>query len=190
MEAESAIRNISEETGLDYIILRPTGIMGEGDLYIMYEVAHELYNRKVFALPRDLSAQFMFTHIDDVVSGFVAALAPMTALNNTIILSPDEPISWEEFVEVMTTHLEVKPPRFRVPKILAKFGMALLSPFKNRKKTSFFWQVKSVDIMHEDRIYSNEKAKRLLGWAPQIAMPEGFRRAIDWYFEHGYLKKE
>ncbi|MFW9968246.1 MAG: NAD-dependent epimerase/dehydratase family protein [Candidatus Thorarchaeota archaeon] len=190
VEAESAIKDISKETGIDHVILRPTGIMGEGDLYVMYEVAYELYNGKVFALPRDLSAQFMFAHIDDVVSGFMAALTPMTATNNTIILAPDEAMSWEKFVEVMTSRLGVDPPRLRVPKAFAKFGMGILSPFKNRKKMTFFWHMKSVDILHQDRIYSNEKAKRLLAWSPQVTMEEGFQRAIDWYFEHGYLKKE
>ena len=98
-------------------------------------------------------------------------------------------MSWEEFVDVMTTKLDVKPPRLRVPKIFAKFGMVLLSPFKNRKKNSFFWHGKSVDMMYATRVYSNEKAKRLLGWAPKVTMVEGFQRAIDWYFENGYLKK-
>ncbi|MHA2069778.1 MAG: hypothetical protein ACXABY_35895 [Candidatus Thorarchaeota archaeon] len=55
---------------------------------------------------------------------------------------------------------------------------------------TFFWHAKSVDFMHQERVYTNEKAKRLLGWAPQVAMVEGFQRAIDWYFENGYLKKE
>ncbi|MCK5389603.1 MAG: hypothetical protein KAJ36_03895, partial [Candidatus Thorarchaeota archaeon] len=148
-----------------------------------------LYKGKVFALPSNLSAQIMYTHVDDVVAGFVAALTPVSALNNTFILCPDESISWEEFVEVMTTRLGVKPPRLRVPAIFAKFGMALLSPIKNRKKNSFFWHGKSVDIMLVDRVYSNDKAKRLLGWTPKVTMVEGFQRAIDWYFENGYLKK-
>jgi dihydroflavonol-4-reductase len=190
IQAERAIREISSDTGLAYIILRPTGVMGEGDLYVMYEVAHELNNGKVFALPRDLSSQFMFAHIDDIASGFVAALTPMIALNNTIILSPDEPMSWEEFVEVMTERLGVKPPRLRVPRIVAKFGMALLSPFKNRKKMTFFWHAKTEDMMHVERVYSNEKAKRLLGWAPKVTMVEGFQRAIDWYFENGLLERK
>lgn len=189
VQAENAIRDISKDTDLPHIILRPTGVMGEGDLYAMYEVAEQLYKGKVFALPSNLSAQIMYTHVDDVVSGFVAALTPVSALNNTFILCPDEPISWEEFVEVMTTHLGVKPPRLRVPAIFAKFGMVLLSPFKNRKKNSFFWHGKSVDIMLNDRVYSNDKAKRLLGWTPKVTMVEGFQRAIDWYFENGYLKK-
>ncbi|TFH10432.1 MAG: NAD-dependent epimerase/dehydratase family protein [Candidatus Thorarchaeota archaeon] len=187
--AERAIREISKDTDLGHIILRPTGVMGEGDLYVMYEVAQQLYEGKVFALPSDLSAEFMYTHADDVVAGFVAALTPMSALNNTFILCPDEPMSWEEFVDVMTTRLGVKPPRLRVPRIFAKFGMMLLSPFKNRKKNSFFWHGKSVDMMFATRVYSNEKAKRLLGWTPKVTMVEGFQRAIDWYFENGFLKK-
>jgi len=187
--AERAIREISKDTDLGHIIIRPTGVMGEGDLYVMYEVAEQLYEGKVFALPSDLSAEFMYTYVDDVVAGFVAALTPMSALNNTFILCPDEPMSWEDFVDVMTTRLGVKPPRLRVPRIFAKFGMMLLSPFKNRKKNTFFWHGKSVDMMYTTRVYSNEKAKRILGWTPKVTMVEGFQRAIDWYFENGLLKK-
>ena len=186
--AENAIREITKDTDLAHIILRPTGVMGEGDLYVMYEVIEQLYEGKVFALPSDLSAKLMWSHVDDVASGFVAALTPMSALNNTIILCPDEPMSWEEFIEEITTKLGVKPPRLRVPRVFAKFGMMLLSPFKNRKKTSFFWHGKSIDSIYATRVYSNEKAKRLLGWAPKVTMVEGFQRAIDWYFANGFLK--
>ncbi|MFX1484307.1 MAG: NAD-dependent epimerase/dehydratase family protein [Promethearchaeota archaeon] len=185
--AEQAIREITEETSLPHIILRPTGVTGEGDLYVMFEVAQELFNGKVFALPRDLSFKFMWTYVDDVVSGFVSALTPMSALNNTIILCPDEAMTWEEFLELMTTVLGVKPPRFLIPAFLAKFGMALFSPFKNRKKITFFWHPKSVDMMLSERVYSNEKAKRLLGWTPKYTMAEAFERACKWYLEQGLL---
>jgi len=189
IQAEQAIREISADTNLPHVILRPTGVIGEGDLYVMYEVAQQLYMGKVFALPRDLSHHFMFIHVDDVITGFVAALTPKSALNQTIILCPDEAINWQEFLDVMTTHLGVKPPRLRVPGILAKFGMALLSPVKNRKKMTFFWHVKSVDMILSERVYSNDKAKRLLGWVPMVTMVEGFQRAIEWYFANGYLEK-
>ena len=187
--AERAIREITAETGLAHIIIRPAGVMGEGDLYLMYEVISELYNGKVFALPRDLGAQFMYIHVDDVVSGFVAALTSMAALNNTFILCPNEPMSWEEFVAFMAERLCVKPPKLRVPAIFAKIGMAVLSPFKNRKKMTFFWHLKTVDLIHQTRVYSNEKAKRLLKWEPKVTMVEGLQRAIDWYFDNGYLKR-
>jgi dihydroflavonol-4-reductase len=187
--AEQAIRKITSDTGLPHVIIRPTGIMGEGDLYIMYEVARELNEGKVFALPRNLDARFMYTHVDDVVSGFIAALEPKSALNQTIILCPDDAMTWGEFVEVMITKLGVNPPRLRVPAIVAKSGMGILSPVKNRKKMTFFWHSKSVDMMMVERVYSNEKAKRLLNWTPKVTMADGFRRAIDWYFENGYLER-
>jgi len=188
--AERAITEITNDTGLAHIILRPTGVMGEGDLYVMFEVVQEIYNGKVFALPNDLSAQFMFTHIDDVVSAFVGAITPLVALNNTFIICPDDPMSWEELVTLVTDELGVKPPRLRVPKIFAKFGMAILSPFKNRMGMTFFWHPKSVDMMYAHRVYSNEKAKRLLGWTPQVSMKDGFRRAVKWYLDQGHLKRD
>ena len=43
--------------------------------------------------------------------------------------------------------------------------------------------------MMTDRVFSNDKAKKLLGWTPKVTMVEGFQRAIDWYFENGFLKK-
>jgi nucleoside-diphosphate-sugar epimerase len=49
--------------------------------------------------------------------------------------------------------------------------------------------MQTVQSMDEKRWYSNEKAKRLLGWAPQITMREGLKRAIDWYFENNYLER-
>jgi len=107
--AEKAIREISKDTDLPHIILRPTGVLGEGDLYVMFEVAEQLYEGKVFALPTDLSAQFMYTHVDDIVAGFVAALTPMSALNNTFILCPDESMSWEEFVVRKIWNVSIKP---------------------------------------------------------------------------------
>jgi nucleoside-diphosphate-sugar epimerase len=44
--------------------------------------------------------------------------------------------------------------------------------------------------MNNERVYTNEKAKRLLGWAPEVTMVEGFQRAIDWYFENGLLDRK
>jgi nucleoside-diphosphate-sugar epimerase len=188
--AEQAIGEITNDTGLAHIILRPTGVSGEGDLYVMYEVAQELYRGNVFALPNDLSAQFMYTHIDDVASAFICALTPMAALNNMFIICPDDSMSWEELLTLMIDELGVDPPRLRVPKIFAKFGMAILSPFKNRKKMTFFWHSKSVDMMYASRVYSNEKAKRLLGWKPTVTMEECFRRAVKWYLDQDLLKRD
>ena len=187
--AEQAIREITKDTGLEHVILRPTGIMGEGDFYTAFEAIEAVNDGTIPALPGDGTKGLMYTHVDDVVEGFIKALTSKSALNNTIILCPDKGFSYNELFEYVAECCGVKPPSRKIPTKLAKIGIGLLSPIKNHGKNTFLWHVKSVQSMDEDRLYDNSKAKRILGWEPKITMKEGLKRAIDWYFENGFLKK-
>ncbi|MFQ5832806.1 MAG: NAD-dependent epimerase/dehydratase family protein [Candidatus Thorarchaeota archaeon] len=187
--AEIAIREITSETDLPHIILRPTGVTGEGDLYAMYDIVRAVHEG-IPALPRDMSGRFMWSHVDDVAAAFCAALGLQAALNSTIILCPDEPMTWAEFVDLVGSHLGSTPPGLRVPAVLTKVGMAVLSPIKNRKQSSFFWHLGNVDFMSEDRWYTNKKAKRMLGWTPSMTIEQALKRAMDWWLDNGYLTKE
>jgi nucleoside-diphosphate-sugar epimerase len=187
--AEKAVRQIAEDTGLNYIILRPTGVMGEGDLYTAYETIKAINQGEVPVLPGDGEKHIMYTHVDDIADGFVKALTSKSALDNTIILAPDEPMTYNELIKFLGECLGVDPPKRHVPTTLAKIGIGLLSPIKNRGKTTFLWHPKTIESMDQERWYSNEKAKRLFGWNPEYAMQEGIKRAIDWYYENGYLEK-
>jgi dihydroflavonol-4-reductase len=190
VKAERAIREISANTGIDHVILRSTGVVGDYVDFVAFEATSALYHGEWPVMPRNDKKKIMLIHIDDVTRAFVAAVISKSALNNTIILCPDGPMSWAEFVEFITSYVDVKPPSIRVPSVLAKAGMGILSPLKNRGRTTFLWHMKSIDAMMEDRWYTNEKAKRLLGWAPEFSMQEALKMAIDWFFESGNLKKE
>ncbi len=187
--AEKAVRQIAEDTGLQYIILRPTGVMGEGDLYTAYETIKAINDGAIPVLPGDGEKHIMYTHVDDVVEGFVKSLTSQSALDNTIILAPDEAMKYSELIEFLGDCLGVDPPKRHVPTTLAKIGIGMMSPFKNRGKTTFLWHAKTVESMDQERWYSNEKAKRLLGWNPKYTMQEGIKRAIKWYYDNGYLEK-
>jgi len=187
--AEQAVREISSETGLSHIILRPTGIMGEGDFYTAFEIIKAINDKEIPVLPGDGMKHLMYTHVDDVVEGFMAALDSQSALNNTLILCVDEPVTYNELIEFLGTALGVKPPSRRIPTILAKLGIGLMSPFKNRGKTTFLWHMQSIQSMDEERWYTNERAKRLLNWTPKYTMVQGLQKAIDWYYDEGHLEK-
>jgi dihydroflavonol-4-reductase len=188
--AENAVREISADAGLPHIIIRPTGVMGEGDFYTAYELIRNLNDRAVPVLPGDGQKHIMYIHVDDVVDGFIKALTSHPGLNNTIILCPNEPIKYRDLIEFIAGCLGVKPPTRYIPTSLAKLGIGLLSPFKNRHGTTFLWHRKTIQSMVEDRWYSNEKAKRLLGWSPHYTMVDCIKRTIDWYFANGHLEKK
>ncbi len=187
--AESAIREISKDTGLNHIILRPTGVMGEGDTYTAMELIEAINNREVPVLPGDGERHLMYTHIDDVIEAFALAVTSNAALNNTIIICPDAPMKYKDLINFLGEKLGVKIPTRRVPTSVAKLGIGLLSPIKNRRKNTFLWHMQTIQSMDEDRWYSNAKAKRLLGWVPKVTMEEGISRQIEWAWKHNLLEK-
>ncbi|MFX0169177.1 MAG: NAD-dependent epimerase/dehydratase family protein [Candidatus Hodarchaeota archaeon] len=188
MRAEEMVREVSSDTGLEHVILRSTGIMGEGDLYTAFEAIEAVNKREIPILPGDGEKHLMYVHIDDVVRAILAAVDLDAPVNQTIILCVDDPMTYNELFEFLGETLGVKPPRRKIPTFLAKLGIGLLSPYKNRRKTTFLWHVKTIQAMDEDRWFSNETAKRLLNWSPQITMREGIARAINWYYQEGYLE--
>ncbi|MFW9932880.1 MAG: NAD-dependent epimerase/dehydratase family protein, partial [Candidatus Thorarchaeota archaeon] len=86
--AEKAIREITRDTGLNHIILRPTGVMGEGDNYTAMELIEAINNKEVPVLPGDGEKHIMYTHVDDVIEAFVLAVKSNAALNSTLIICP------------------------------------------------------------------------------------------------------
>jgi nucleoside-diphosphate-sugar epimerase len=187
-QAEERLRSTSLETDLEHVILRPTGVIGKGEFYTVFEIISAINEEQIPMIPGDGEKTLMYTYVDDVISGILSAIKSETAKNQTIILCPDEGMTYNELFEFLGAKLGVKPPQRKVPTALAKLGIGILSPFKNRGKTTFLWHMKTVQSMDEERSYSNDKAKNLLGWTPQTSMQEGLNKAIDWYYEHGHLE--
>ncbi|UCE10670.1 MAG: hypothetical protein JSW61_01700, partial [Candidatus Thorarchaeota archaeon] len=126
----------------------------------------------------------------DVVSGFVAALSDQSPLNKTIILCPDEGLTYNDLFKHLGECLGVDPPKRHIPSSLAKIGIGMLSPIKNRRKATFLWHMQSVQSMDEHRWFTNERARRLLGWEPRVTLKDAIKRVIKWYFENDYLEKK
>jgi nucleoside-diphosphate-sugar epimerase len=189
--AEEAIREISNETGLAHIILRLTGVVGEGELYVTYDILEALYSGSVPIIPSKGEGKInMFMYVGDVVSGLILALNSESALNETIILCPDEHITWAELFDSLCEYMGRKPLRKGAPTSLAKLGMSILGRIKGRGRKTFLWHSQSIEAVTQNRWYTNEKAKRLLGWSPQCTMVDGFKKSFDWYIENGYLERK
>ncbi len=185
--AENVVRQISSDTGLAHMIIRPTGVFGEGDFYTAYELIKALNDGAVPVLPGNGEKHIMYTYVEDVVEGFVKAVTAEEGLNDTFTLCPDSPMKYKDLVSFLCDTLGVRPPRLWIPTTLAKIGIGLMSPIKNRKKTTFLWHIKTVESMDEERWYSNAHAKAVLGWSPKFSMEEGLKRTIEWYWANNHL---
>jgi nucleoside-diphosphate-sugar epimerase len=186
---ETLIREATKRTGIEHVIVRPTGIVGPEDTYVGFQTMKAIDDGAIPVIPGDGLKRISFIHVDDVVSGLILALKTKSGVNDTFILCPDGQLSYIETFCVIADQLGVKPPKLRIPGFAAKISIGLLGLIKRQGKGSFLWHYKSVQAMLEDRWYSNAKAKRVLGWFPKMSMEEAVRKAIDSQVAAGHLLK-
>ena len=102
-----------------------------------------------------------FNYVDDIVDGYVKASITPDAIGEIFNIGNSEERSLRSVVERISV-LAGKPLR-------AEFGAV---PYRPGETWSFY--------------SDSSKARKLLGWKPQIEFDEGLKRTIEWYRKHGY----
>jgi nucleoside-diphosphate-sugar epimerase len=181
---------VRDYTGLiDWTIVRPTGAYGPrniDDVAFWFIEAIAKNKMAVWFRVRNCGT-IHFTHVDDVVQGLDLARKPV-AKNQIFNIAADEAMSVDEAIVLLCKIFGRKPPRFALPRIILKSMVALVQLFNAiRRKPEFFMRTAAVDSVAQHRIYSNQKAKNLLGFSPKYNWETGLRNTIDWYKENDIL---
>jgi nucleoside-diphosphate-sugar epimerase len=185
LEGERIARTSSTSTGVEVVIVRPTGIYGPGDrrlLKMFRGVAH-----RRFVTLGDGRIFYHLTYIDDLVEGFRLCGTVPAAAGRTYILAGGEVGTLNELVALVADEAHVPPPTLHLPvwpfhvagavceAICAPFGV---EPPLYRRRVDFFTKSRAFDIT---------RARRELGYAPAVGLREGIRRTLAWYREHGWI---
>jgi nucleoside-diphosphate-sugar epimerase len=179
LEGEQAARDAAARTGVEVVIARPTGIYGPGDrrlLKLFRGVA-----RRRFVVLGSGEIFYHLTHIDDLVEGFRLCGEVAGAAGRTYILAGGEVTTLNELIRIVAEVAGVDPPTRHLPvwpvwiagaaceAICAPFG---IEPPLYRRRVDFFTKSRAFDI---------GRARRELGYAPQVSLREGIRRTMEWY---------
>ena len=137
----------------------------------------------------------MYTHVDDVVAGFLAALKSPVSLStnassNIFIIAPDRALSYKEWILHLSKELNRMQPFFHLPFWLVKPTIAIVDPIMNLgKRRAFMYKSSTIDRMAEDRWYSNQKAKDILGFRPRYSLEEGLSKTVQHYVDRGLVHR-
>jgi len=140
--------------GLDVSIFRyftVYGPAGRPDM-VMFRFAQWISEGRPVKLNGDGAQSRGFTYLDDIARGTIAGLKPLGY--EIINLGGHEPITINE----MITRLE---------DLIGRKANVEMRPFHKADMLSNLADV--------------EKARRLLGWEPQVTLAEGMRRLVEWY---------
>jgi nucleoside-diphosphate-sugar epimerase len=185
VEAENIILALQRERGLRAVILRPVGIYGPGDrrfLKLFKGVA-----RRRFPMIGSGKVFYHLTHVEDVARGFLKAAETPAAEGEAFILAGARYTTVEELVGLIAEKAGVAPPAFRWPARPVFTAAAVCEDLFRPLGVEPPLHRRRLDFYLKNRAFRIDKARRVLGWEPQVDLETGVTRTLDWYRKAGWL---
>jgi nucleoside-diphosphate-sugar epimerase len=126
-------------------------------------------------------------YVDDLVRGFLLALERPEAVGEAFLICGPRYVSQDELAALVAKHTGGRVLPFHVPawplQAAGAFVEALCVPFGIEPPL----HRRRVDFWTKSRGFTTEKARRLLGYEPQVSLDEGIARTVASYREAGWL---
>lgn len=141
-----------------------------------WQVLRRMLDGKPVIVHGDGLTLWTFTHADDFAQGFCGLLGNPHALGETVHITSDEAITWNDAYEAIGRALGVKPNLVHIPSdFLAAFDPELLGNLLGDKAYC--------------GIFDNSKIKRLVpGFCAKIRFADGVRRSVEYFLSHPELQ--
>jgi len=179
VDGEKLARKFFQEHQLPGVVVRPVGIYGPGDTRFL-KLFKFIYNGK-FRMLGNGKVLYHLTHVDDLARGILLAGEKKEALGEVFTIGGEGYLTLAELVERVARALNVSVPRKSFPVWPVWFAGLLceiacrpfgIEPPLYRRRVEFFIK---------DRAFDISKAKRLLGYQPQVDLDAGLRLTAEWY---------
>ncbi len=186
LEGERLAREAAVRAGTELVIARPSGIYGPGDTRLL-KLFRGVATRRFVVLGNG-QIFYHLTYIDDLCEGFRLCGEAPAAAGRTYILAGGEVTRLNELIRVIAEEAGVDPPWLRLPVWPFWIAGALcemvcvpmrVEPPLYRRRVDFFTKSRAFDI---------GRARRELGFDPQVGLRDGVRRTLHWYREQGWVR--
>jgi len=164
-EAEQGLRQLSADTGIEVVIIRPPLVYGPG-VKANFAALMRAVQR---GWPLPLGAvhnQRSLVALDNLVDFIVTCITHPQAANQTFLVSDGQDLSSTELVRGMAQAAGVPARLLPVPVWALQAGASLLG------------KGDAVQRLCRNLQVDTSKARSLLGWAPPVSVEEGLRRAM------------
>ncbi len=172
-EAEAGLRALSQETGMEVVIIRPPLVYGPGVKANVLAMMRWLSRGIPLPLGGVTENRRSLVFLDNLISLIVTCVDHPAAANQTFLVSDGEDLSTSDLLRRMGQALG-KPARLvPVPEQLLTLGARMIGKPGIAQRLCGSLQV---DIT---------KTRELLGWKPPVCVDEGLRKtAAHWLASH------
>lgn len=201
-EQEEIVQAAHARGDLKVVILRPTVVYGPASHFVL-QIMREARTGAVTMFDQG-SGICNPVYIDDVCDAINAALVSGDALGEAMFINGDHNVSWGEFIQTFAALRSPAPAMRSLPSAEALLYWAehppvqvisLMGRVALKIKRLAGWQPPVAPWPPLGRVqretfpiaFTNDKAKQLLGWAPQVDFVQGVARTRAWLDTAGYL---
>lgn len=186
LEAERIALAAAGRDGMEVVVIRPCSMYGPGDLRMLK--MFRMLSKRTFFKVGPCQENFHAAYIDDVVDGFLRAASTPGISGEVFFIGGPGYLSLNEYIDTAAAAVGAPKPFLRLPYWLL-YSVAWLCekvfiPLGKEPPL----HIRRVRFFKNNRAFSLAKARRELGYAPQVDLEEGMRRTVDWYRQQGLLQ--
>ena len=175
-------------SGLPWSTLRPPAVYGPGDREILQ--FFRAVGRGIAVLPSARDARLSLIHAADLAAAAAAVLESPATVGAVYELDDGHSggYGWGEIVDAAARHLDVRPVRIRVPRLLlAGLGTANAGYHRLAGTRPMLTPGKVREILHLDWVCHDSRLTAATAWRPRVPLDRGFAETIAWYRENRWL---
>jgi 2-alkyl-3-oxoalkanoate reductase len=179
---ERVVEKYIKEKKAAITIVRPGWVYGPRDGNSFGRFASMVKNGKMVVIGSGKN-HVPLVYVTDVAEGILLAASAPAAAGEAYTFVNDEPVTQNEFFEALAKELQVPSPSIHVPYRLARLiGDSAEAAFQlARIQQSPPLTRYGAQLLGGENRLSVQKARRELGWSPEVNVAEGVRRGVAWF---------
>ncbi len=179
---ERLLQRMVQDEGARVTIVRPGWIYGPRDAASFGRFADMILNHRMVVIGSGRN-HVPLIYVSDVAQGMIQAAEAPNTVGQVYLLVNDERVTQNQYLSLIANALGVPAPSRRIP---YRFALLAGATAETVGKT-LGWQSPpplmryGLQLLGGENQFVITKARRELGFQPQVAVEEGVRRSVDWF---------
>jgi nucleoside-diphosphate-sugar epimerase len=178
LEGETAVLRYRDS--MPVTILRPPAVYGPRDKDFL--VFFKMIKKGIF--PNWGKCYYSLLYVDDLIQGIISSAENKRAEGKIYFLSDGKVYTDEEIAAEISSVLDVKVTRLKIPKFVMPFFAFLGEKISER---GIINRDKMRELRYSHWICDAKKAREEIGFLPKVGLKEGIKWTADWYMIHRWL---
>ncbi len=167
-EAEEIVKN----SGIDYIIFRPSLIYGNGDQFVL-RLKKIIHDAPVIPIIGSGESLLQPIFIDDLVACLIKAITTLQLKNRTFCIAGPEQIRFKDVIMRIADAMQINKPKIHFPVFFMKPAAMIMETFLSKPPVTR----EQIIMMQGDNICDIKEMKKVFNIEP-IPFNDGLRRFL------------